>query len=813
MSSNEAGEAGLIRDREAAMDRAEAAVSMAWPHRSGPQFERAMGEATADLERIAEAMTALDMPRAEQSRALRYLGLAYGDLEPSRGPHMLTRSLDCFLEAERLMGQEGDALDRAKLDFNIGNTLRQLGREDRGRLEQAERRLLSARPVFEAQSPQHLTSVDQALQSTRQLLQTLPMLQAVQEDERALEAMGQDLARGSADPRQLLGQLRDLAAKDAAIPSWLAVLDAMVASMPEEAKTGRAFEDFSRQRRALEALISSTEEDVMSDERSDAEMQAQERVLGEMRKHIEDGGSDGLADALIGLVRTRGAREGIDDHRRAALESALRAFSAAMSQGTSRSSPPPDPTSDDLFAKQDMRRPEEIREDIARTQARLEAMKKAAAAILPLTGQTGRSTRIPEAGEILQRLDRALNRLMQESMRPGGVKTSRFHQPMLQLGDVHKDLQSVSSVDELRRIQSDRLYPSLLQTHQTLLEGHAMVVRPCLGRISHTPNPNLVCFVGPKTTRTDVEPILQGLALQLVPPTRGADEALNRWQDMLRSYVVVVDLAHPDPQLRAIAAYQIGWARALGRPMVVLTRDGERLPFDIEIEPTDVSDPDAIEAAILDALFEGPRTTVDRRASRETSGFLQAAYGSSVHTPTKYTLELLASTPDDEDDGVVFDRIRTLLSMTEDRRFDLITPAWPPAYPEPGSTALFHVMPFREGWSVAVRDAAQRGAGRHYRRHDLVRSDHIIRSLYAEIARATHVLVDITGFNDNVMIELGLAHALGKATRIVAQRTVDLDRLHPVLRFWRVWTYDPAQPAQLTDIVAGFLAEESAERT
>jgi hypothetical protein len=57
-----------------------------------------------------------------------------------------------------------------------------------------------------------------------------------------------------------------------------------------------------------------------------------------------------------------------------------------------------------------------------------------------------------------------------------------------------------------------------------------------------------------------------------------------------------------------------------------------------------------------------------------------------------------------------------------------------------------------------------------YRRHDDVPDANVVRSLWDEICKATHVLVDLTSMNANVTLELGLAHALGKACCIVGQR-------------------------------------------
>jgi len=49
--------------------------------------------------------------------------------------------------------------------------------------------------------------------------------------------------------------------------------------------------------------------------------------------------------------------------------------------------------------------------------------------------------------------------------------------------------------------------------------------------------------------------------------------------------------------------------------------------------------------------------------------------------------------------------------------------------------------------------------------------------------------VDITDFNANVALELGIAHALGRRTLIVAQRGNTLDRLFPSISKLRVHDY------------------------
>ena len=546
----------------------------------------------------------------------------------------------------------------------------------------------------------------------------------------------------------------------------------------------------------------------MSNDRSEEERTAQERLIKETEKHFKGSGTaSNLTTALSDLVRTRGAREGIDEERRKALDAAITALGEAMSGPPEAPSPIPKPESDDIFEQVGMKRPEQLRAELKVLQEQSQKTRRVMEGLIPVVGDIKRSTQLPEAAPVLERVNAALSNMMHESMSPGGVNTSRFHQPTLQLGDVHHDLQSVDSIEVLNRLRQDRLYPNLLKIRQILLEGHAMIARPAMGHISALPNANLVYVLGGDVTRAELKPIMQRLGLTMPNLRRGAEEALNRWQDMLDAYVIVCDFARSEPGMRAAVAYQLGWARTLGRPIVILTEVGQKLPFDIDIEPVPVGDAEAIEAAVLDALFIPQRSGIDRTASRRTVDELGGLYGGHSSIYVKEGLRLLLDEDDDVDDGVIYDRIRSLLSLVSDDRPDLVTPAWPPAYPPAGEVTMFHVMPFHAGWSKSVQDAARKGAGSAYRRHDQVASEHIIRSLWDEIAAASHVLVDITGLNDNVLIELGMAHALGKTTRIVAQDHVDLDQLHPVLRYWRVWSYRSDRPSTITHIVKDFVSD------
>ena len=81
-------------------------------------------------------------------------------------------------------------------------------------------------------------------------------------------------------------------------------------------------------------------------------------------------------------------------------------------------------------------------------------------------------------------------------------------------------------------------------------------------------------------------------------------------------------------------------------------------------------------------------------------------------------------------------------------------------------------MPFRPKWAKPTRDLAEamsNANGWTYTRGDEAEEQRVIRGIWIEIARSSAVLIDITGLNPNVALELGLTHALGRPHRIVAQ--------------------------------------------
>jgi hypothetical protein len=259
--------------------------------------------------------------------------------------------------------------------------------------------------------------------------------------------------------------------------------------------------------------------------------------------------------------------------------------------------------------------------------------------------------------------------------------------------------------------------------------------------------------------------------------------------------VAVFDLTvEPGPDLAAVC-YELGIARSLGMPVMIVTDMERSLPFDVDVKPVTLRGAEKKDlencANALDRIMViGPQSSSDSSVE-DTIAYAQQYYGSGRYGPQiKQALDLL---DDAKGDAVLAQRrLNTLLGFLSSDATMILYPAWRPHYSKPGKPACFHVMPFSEPWSNRVSELARQAcdeANISYVRGDLVSDPNIIRSIWEEICKATHVLVDLTGFNPNVALELGIAHTLGRKTLIMGQsRTVK--RLFPLIAKTRFDTYD-----------------------
>jgi hypothetical protein len=171
--------------------------------------------------------------------------------------------------------------------------------------------------------------------------------------------------------------------------------------------------------------------------------------------------------------------------------------------------------------------------------------------------------------------------------------------------------------------------------------------------------------------------------------------------------------------------------------------------------------------------------------------------------------ELMAPLQGTSDATLVRLTAAAILDKVDARHLMLALPALPPAYPpRDGARTLFHVTAFRD-WARPCQDVVRAACSDdiEYRiGYEDLRPD-ILRAVWNDLCRASFVVADLTNLNPNAVLELGIAHALGRRTLVVS-RSPDVPRHLPALANVRVHTYSttPDGLGELARLVERFLA-------
>jgi nucleoside 2-deoxyribosyltransferase len=405
--------------------------------------------------------------------------------------------------------------------------------------------------------------------------------------------------------------------------------------------------------------------------------------------------------------------------------------------------------------------------------------------------------------------------LLGESFQPGkGEGESKAVLDLnVQASNVDKRIYEAGKDDaKARVVEEEALRPLALAIRSFAARHHPVLARPIWSSARAQVETNAVLFAGSDKVRAQVAGICRKLGLGLLGTPKGNDTATARWQQLQAANVTVFDLGVAEGPESAAVAYELGIARTLGKPVVVLAREDQHVPFDVDVEPVLLSgsarDADAIAEAIDRALvwmMPRPRSSGVLETIQEAlRRYSDPSRGTYVDQILK-ELRRLQAEPDAVAATVA---LRTLVGFLGADAPILVHPVWAPAYPEPGKLRLFHVMPFRPEWSDAAAASVEKACRKRnvqYVRGDRVADANVVRSIWQEINRASHVLADLTGCNANVALELGIAHALGRPTFTIAQGA-DF-KPFPAIAKLRFHPYKSAEGAELGKLVDALLAQ------
>ncbi len=752
----------LIMRREKAIARHDKALER-WPDRIGAGFATELTAIADELGKVAAALDAANTDRLERSCTWRFAGDALFDLARGVDPEPLKLAAAAYDCAEKLIEGFDVPIDRAKLDFNYANILRGMSQgRDRALLEEALLRYQMALWTFKRHEPAHAATVQANLNTLQAQLKMLDTFDRVRAGYESLRAAANALARAP-DDRGVQQRTRDLLERMKQRRSGL-VRDAM-----------KVVQDFGRRQTGT---IS---------EKLNAMIRQLQLAAG-----ADDDPFQRLFPMLLARFQSEIDAGRVSAERQAALEPILGELQKLINQ--------PDT---DLDASID--RMGQLRQLMTRMTALLEA---------PSTGAP-----TPPAGsraEHIAKYEAALaQHLSSEQLRPNLAPAERDAGRKLfeELALARSELPA-GAADTARTIAHERdlLRPLALSIEQYSLRHHVTIAHPFWALAPTPPDPSGFYVCG----ASDCGPLLDELAdafgLKRLHPGARADVGQARFNAIAASRVVVCDLRlPPGPELAAVC-YEIGIAKALGRALVILVAPDTTLPFDIEVAPLELlgpaTDRDALAAAIDQALYS-PSHREAGSSLAETIAELQYRYGKVSAFEVRKSVEFVQQAAFDPINAQR--RIESLFGFLGTEAPRMIFPAWPGGYPEHDKLRLFHVMPFSLPWSKEVRDTVaavcmQRGV--RYLRGDEVPDPRVIRSIWDEICRASHVLVDLSAFNANVALELGLVHGLGRHCLLVGQGDT-VRQLFPAIRKVRVLPYALAGGCgTLRDAIERFIATD-----
>ncbi len=367
------------------------------------------------------------------------------------------------------------------------------------------------------------------------------------------------------------------------------------------------------------------------------------------------------------------------------------------------------------------------------------------------------------------------------------------------LGDLLKFQNAVAGVsddDALAQLESQLLRPAARTRHEVAMGRHALVARPLWQSVEYLPAVNTVAYSGGADLQQQLESALAPRRLTVSSAKRTQNFGQVRWDELNTSHVAFFDLrgagaitalATEKPRrARELAgtAYELGLAFALGKPVVVASSAGETMPFDLDLSPLSLEGDDDDAALLVQAVDEA--FYLLQRSGRDSSVRDSIAFLDRLTAdhPRRTAIEGMGWLDPElaNDHGGFVAKADQVLRMLPPPPWRLLRPAWPAAYPDAAAPRCFHVMPFGPAWADGVRDIARAACeerGYIYRRGDEAEEGRIVHAIWDDLCRASVILVDLSGANLNVMIELGIAHAIGRPVLAVRRSdTVDVRPKH-----------------------------------
>lgn len=504
----------------------------------------------------------------------------------------------------------------------------------------------------------------------------------------------------------------------------------------------------------------------------------------------------------------------MDPVRRAGIEQSMQRLEASVKRGTE-----PARSTEGL---DDAARLAALREDLLESIGRRGEMDRLFTEMLPRTKDPTLVGPAPPAGSraarVLAQVQDLKAFIMADAMPMhvdlGLDKPGTAWDLMVRLGRLVTEVHaSASDDDALIGLEADRARTLANEVRLYARREHLGLARPVWSQRGVVVDPNTLFFSGPAAVGNTLAHYAARRRLFVnARPRAGADIAEARWSELARASLAIFDISERDPQV----FYELGVALGLGTEILLVARAGTAAPFDIAQNVCHYDDANLLAAFFdqhIDEAMYGVQVMGGQGSCLEaTLVFAEQSAQPAAASDSRLRIALQLLRKALADPLQFRAALNNFNSALNGSRFVVVTPRWPLSYALGGRPRCFIVMPFAKEMEAtqrtyrAIGDECAR-IGVDTIRGDVAVGQEIIRSICEETGRASHVLVDLTGFNPNVCLELGIADLLGKKTLLIGLAGTET-RLFPNIAKRRCHPYGERgwDDGQFAGVVQRFLA-------
>jgi len=332
---------------------------------------------------------------------------------------------------------------------------------------------------------------------------------------------------------------------------------------------------------------------------------------------------------------------------------------------------------------------------------------------------------------------------------------------------------------KLADLEYDQVRQLVCEVRAYLRRQQITLVNPNWASRITTTNCNFAYFSGVKTTRKVVVDALTSIGIQTSRPEYpGNETSEGHWNDLCSANLAIFDLSYENPQnvnynLHEVY-YHLGIALTLGKQLLLFAKSGTEIKFNVAQEIVSFSSASDLKTNIgsilLDTLYQlQSKGNYDSSVSNTYQYLKDLAKEIKSDTSLNFNLGKLNKL---QSDPIPFRAaLEFCLNSIPQNQHMAIYPRWPGVYENTDHPSCFVVMPFRKDldntWEAIKNECGKENI--FPVRGDFAEGKEIIQSIWKEIGQAKYIIVDLTGFNLNVCLELGIANTLGKNVLQISQ--------------------------------------------